>query len=89
MKKINENQLGEALHSIKRVEANPFLLTRIQERIKQGEVASAPLVWAMGFSFILVLAINIIGFSKFSPQEISQAPQTELYNLLPQNSLYD
>ena len=94
MEKKNKYQFEEALESISRVEASPFILTRIQERIKQTEMAPKSLVWALGLSFLIILAVNIVAFSDYSDYTnkklSSNSNSTEMIDvLLPQNGLYD
>lgn len=80
----------QMLDDIQRMEAPPFLMTRIQERIKQGDLQTINLnraaVFALGFALLLALNIWVV-FSSGVGQEI--APQlVESMNLHSNNELY-
>lgn len=50
-----------SLESIRRAEANPFLLTRVLEQMRCGavELVKPSLIWQAALSFVLVIGINI------------------------------
>lgn len=56
------NKKLEELKKIQEVEAPPFLLTRIKQKIKNGEVESAPLQWKWTFA-VAAVAIVALNFS--------------------------
>jgi hypothetical protein len=51
----------ELLKKIKEVDAPPFLLTRIKERIDSSTIEKAPATWRLAFvtAAIIVLALNV------------------------------
>lgn len=76
----------QILDQLGRVDAPPFLLTRILQRVRQEkELRVRPAVaWALGLSLMGLLAFNI---SVIRSAEKKEARQTYGY-LLPQNNLY-
>jgi hypothetical protein len=54
-------QTLKSLDTIQRAEANPFLLTRVLEKMKSNTIdrVKPVWVWRMTASFILIIAINI------------------------------
>ncbi|MBK8610978.1 MAG: hypothetical protein IPL84_13805 [Chitinophagaceae bacterium] len=55
-----DNKL-DALKLIEAVDAPPFLLTRIRQRIQNQELVKAPVKWKLAFAFtsVVLLALNI------------------------------
>jgi hypothetical protein len=78
------------LHKLKRVETPPFLFTRIQQKIEESRVGMMPkkFVWAVGLSFVLVLALNIgmILSTNHQPNSLEQFAQS--LDLVNDNTLY-
>ena len=82
----------DLLGQIQSVEAPPFLLTRIRQRIDEAQQAgfSPRLIWSFGVSLLVLLCLNVAVILKQSP-----ATRTDSYNnlavsmnLVPDNSLY-
>lgn len=80
----------DILSKIQKVEAPMFLDTRIRQHIANVNTNnfSPRIAWAMGFSLILVFAVNsmVLFNAKISEQERPNLAQT--FDLLPQNELY-
>lgn len=80
----------QMLERVQRVDAPPFLMTRIQERIKHGDLQTIDMtrmaLFAIGF--VLLLSLNVwVVYSSGIGQEI--APQlVESMNLHSNNELY-
>lgn len=47
------------LNKIEQVEVPPFLFTRIQEKIKQRQVIPVRIAYALSFSFVIILFVNV------------------------------
>jgi hypothetical protein len=90
MKKIDENELNRALSTIQKVEASEFLLTRIQQRIRQSkeEKVSSLGAWSMGVVFILVLFLNVKVFTGNFNSYNTAKSLAETMNLIDNNTLY-
>ncbi|MFN0036499.1 MAG: hypothetical protein ACKVUS_15650 [Saprospiraceae bacterium] len=63
----------ELLKKVGKVDAPPFLLTRIQAKIRSGEAERLPLAWgwAGGLAFGLLLLLNVLAVGR--PQETAPA----------------
>jgi hypothetical protein len=82
----------EVLSQIQRVEAPPFLLTRIRQRISDTRQQVSPgVAWVAGLSFLLVLALNlyIISSSDYHRETQKKPDLAQTMNLYPHNSLYE
>lgn len=81
----------DKLNLIQKVEAPPFLYSRIMQRIEKetNKPQVRNFTWAIGFSMIIILAFNIMAIS-FSSKHTSgnKSLATEL-GLYPQNNLYN
>ncbi len=83
---MNIDQLGK----IQKVDAPPYLFTRIQQRIRdtQKEVVSPFLVWSVGLSFMLIVGLNLgVAFSPGSSESTTSALVLEM-NISSVNDLY-
>ncbi len=80
----------EDLNKIKPVEAPPFLLTRIQQSIKNANehFVSNKIVWlsALSFSCVVIISASAV-FYNTSPSSTTQIIAHSL-NLNPTNNLY-
>lgn len=79
----------DLLHTIRPVEPPPFLFTRIQQQLvkRKQERFQPRLAWfAMGAA-VLVLLINITLATR--QQTVATTTLTEVFSLLPQNTLYN
>jgi hypothetical protein len=71
-----------SLDNIKRAEANPFLLTRIKERMNKPApgVFKRITVWQMASCMLLVLGLNLaIGVYVYNSDSISEQPAESAY----------
>ena len=75
----------EKLKNIQKVEASPFLFTRIEQGIrnKKEQKLSAKTIWATVASLSLLILLNLAAL-KFEKNN-----QTESYNSTINNNLYD
>lgn len=89
--KINKNsEVLDVLKLIKKVDAPPFLLTRIRQKIEASQTVkfSKPLSWSLGISFTIVLALNFVALVHTNTNIKPQSSIPESMNLLPHNSIY-
>ncbi len=91
--KDHYKQPADMLDNIGRVDAPPFLLTRIGQRIANAAAQRVQPVWAVaaGVSLVLVLALNVYVMTG-TQKTASPRPQSDLaaaMELYPQNSLYE
>ncbi|MFN8360142.1 MAG: hypothetical protein U0264_09535 [Candidatus Kapaibacterium sp.] len=78
------------LDRIARVDAPPFLLTRIRQRIDESNRTriSPPFQWVIGITVILFLAINTIAILKVTQKTESTPVLAQGMNLVP-TSIYN
>ncbi|MEY4905070.1 MAG: hypothetical protein RLZZ292_2885 [Bacteroidota bacterium] len=79
----------ELLSQIETVEAPPFLFTRITQQIENERIHqfSPHVSWALGFSMVLILSLNIaVLLSSNTPSAPTNLAQT--MHLLPKNDFY-
>ncbi len=93
MKQDNKYDSLNQLDALQRVEAPPFLLTRIRQRIADAALpqVSPKWVWATVLSFILIAVLNVYTVSNYSSSQTgTQQPANlvEQMNLQTNNSLY-
>jgi hypothetical protein len=93
MTQYNINEPANMLEQIVKVDAPPFLLTRIREKIavaREQRITPA-LAWAGALSFIVILSVNVYIVSAFSDSKTSQKASNlvESMNLYPDNSIYE
>jgi len=87
---INRHFL-DPLDKIQRVEVSPYLITRINQRIRnfQNQVVPVRVMWAVGLSFVLLMCINIVAISSTNVQNDSTLTEwAQQMNLNNSNSLY-
>lgn len=85
-----QNELDN-LKLIEKVEAPPFLYTRIMQRI-ETETAKPQMknfTWAIGISMVIILAFNIIAISSRGRQSEKNNSLIMELSLVPQNNLYN
>ncbi len=92
MENTNNNNPADMLEYINKVEAPPFLLTRIRQKI--ANVAEQPVApkWVLAActSLLLIVALNIYIISGSSENPHPNQPNlAQSMNLYPQNSLYE
>jgi hypothetical protein len=83
-----ENQL-DILNKIQKVDAPPFLYTRILNRIQNKVKETVPVKWAVataaGLIVLITININVIK----SGEESNTTDLSEVFNLKTNNSLYN
>ncbi len=86
-----DNKL-DALKKIKTVDAPPFLLTRIKQRIQNLENVPAPVKWKFGFvaSALIIIVLNVSVFLKSGSTTNNSGIDTVVstMNLTNTNELY-
>jgi len=92
MKYTDQYDPSDMLDHVKRVDAPPFLLTRIRQKIDTARRQASPaLIWATGLSMALIFTVNIYVIT--APAKTNDVnPGNELaqsMNLYPHNSLYE
>lgn len=77
------------LENIHRVDAPPFLLTRVMQKINDVKTEQIPtrFVWSLGISFLIVLALNVSVITSRNKHQQVNNIATEM-NLYSSNSLY-
>ncbi len=83
---MNLDNLGK----IQRVEAPPYLFTRIQqkiEHIKKGKISTGAIL-AMSFSFAVLLLINIVVLTNYNTNSSAAENYAASIHLTTNNSLY-
>jgi hypothetical protein len=81
----------ELLSQIESVEAPPFLLTRIRQKIENERVNqfSPRVSWALGFSVFLIVSLNIAVLFENQAKSAEITPSfAQNMELLPQNDFY-
>jgi hypothetical protein len=89
--KMNKNtDVLDVLNQIKKVDAPPFLLTRIKQKIEASrpEKFSKSLSWSLSVSLAFVLGLNIMTIihNRTSIKQENSIVQT--MDMLPHNSIY-
>jgi hypothetical protein len=84
------NDPFEQLSQIKKVDAPPFLFTRIQQKIDelQTQRFSFRLSWSLGLSFALVVLLDLSVFFKEKHELNQKSTLAQSLNLMPDNTLY-
>lgn len=80
----------ELLDQIQKVEAPPFLMTRIRQKIDAAAANQIPgsWVWSLGLSFILVMGLNIAIIVNNMQVPATDDNIVNTMNLSPDNALY-
>jgi len=78
----------DILNQIKQVDAPPFLLTRIQQQIDNGNSLnfSKRLAWSLGISFVVIMNVAVINYS--TKANNTNKNVAEVMDIMPNNSLY-
>ncbi len=71
---MNIDKKLELLKKIQRVDAPPFMLTRILQRVQPPSSAPAPVAWRLAFvvTAIVILSLNVSIFFKSSSTKSSK-----------------
>tara|TARA_Y100000385_G_scaffold125143_1_gene130113 strand:+ start:535 stop:801 length:267 start_codon:yes stop_codon:yes gene_type:complete len=88
MKETDSFIYDDALASIEKVDASPYLLSRIRQRLKNRDVLSKSQKWFVMLSFLVLLAVNIVAINILDKFTFQFQQINEYAYLLPQNNLY-
>lgn len=82
--------LDNLLSKIQRVEAPPYLFTRIQQKIAQTKNEAMPIKTALAIklSFAVLLIVNIVVLSNYNTKSNATESYAESIHLISNNSLY-
>lgn len=91
MQNYNKYEPTDVLDLINKVDAPPFLLTRIKQKIESSANKVSPVVlWTTCISVCLVFIVNIYAISDTGKHKNDTAHSlAEAMNLYPNNSLYE
>lgn len=93
MKENNErlDTIDALLDVIQKVDAPPFLLTKIHAQLdsQQQNSLSVRWTWAVAATFALLFAINVWTIQHNSNSNLDASIVLEEMNLIPDNSLYN
>ncbi|MES2762070.1 MAG: hypothetical protein V4677_07685 [Bacteroidota bacterium] len=88
----NKHQIPnlDLLDQIQKVDAPPFLLTRIQQKIdnKYLNKLSPRMALGLSVSFILIIVLNIAVVVNYNKNSIKESNLAQSMNLMPDNYLY-
>ena len=92
MENMKEFDELKKLERLQRVEAPPFLLTRINERIRSAQSNNAPLQWSLAaslvFSFLLMANVYMLSSTGQTTTNTSLEQTIDNLDLMPSNQLY-
>lgn len=83
-----ENELG-ILNKIQKVDAPPFLYTRILNRVQNKMKETVPVKWAVAAAACLLILITINISVIQSSKESNNTNLSEVFSLQTTNSLYN
>jgi hypothetical protein len=80
----------DLLERIQKVDAPPFLMTRIQQKIHDAYInkLSPRLAFGLSVSFILIVILNLVVLVNYNRQSKQERNLVQSMNLMPNNSLY-
>ncbi len=84
------NDTLDPLNTINRVDPPSFLLTRIQERIKNKDATffSKKTSMAISCSLMVVVLLNVFAFTQITNKNETKTSLIDQFQLLPNNNLY-
>lgn len=84
------NSETELLATIQKVEIPPFLITRIEQKIRgnRTEMVTPRWVFAVGLSIIIVLFININLIKNYKTNGAEKSSLVQSMNLMDDHNLY-
>lgn len=91
MKQTDNMDSVSMLESIGKAAAPPFLLTRIKQRIANGNIrqyVSPRWVAVASLSFVLLLMVNVYVLKGYENKSNVKSNLAQAMNLYPNNSLY-
>lgn len=87
-----ENNISpdDLLEKVQRVEAPPFMMTRIQARINtiQSEVVKPVFAWSLLGLVAIILLVNLLALKQYRNSQ-DQEDLVQMMDLAPQNNLYN
>ena len=91
MKHTDNHSPADMLEYINKVDAPPFLLTRIRQKIANAREQQINPKWALaaGVSLLLIVALNLYVISGPDNNQPQQTNLAQTMNLYPHNSLYE
>lgn len=91
MKQQDAYDPTEALNYLKRVDAPPFLLTRIRQKAAEvyEQRVTPAFVWASCLGLALIFAVNAYIISGGAPQKSEHLMQSKQISFFTNNSLYE
>ena len=78
----------DALASIEKVDASPYLLSRIRQRLKNRDALTKSQKCLVMLSFSVLLAVNVFAINLLDKSTFRIQQTNEFEYLLPQNNLY-
>lgn len=89
MEKVLDNFL-KPLELIEKVESPPFLLTRIQQKIKlqTANTIQPKIVWACSVSLALIVLLNVLVITRNHTTNEHERNLVETFQLMPDNNFY-
>ncbi|MEJ6695312.1 MAG: hypothetical protein QNK51_05740 [Chitinophagales bacterium] len=78
----------DALASIEKVDASPYLLSRIRQRLKNRDALTKSQKCLVMLSFSVLLAVNVVAINLLDKSTFRIQQTNEFEYLLPQNNLY-
>ena len=90
MKGNNIEEYLDRLSTIQKVDAPPFLFTRIQQRIQDVIFprVSPKTAWALCVSFVFLLIMNVYVIAHYHSDNSKENNLAQSFHLLPDNNLY-
>ncbi len=90
MKQEVDTDISSLLGKLQRIDAPPFLLTRIKEKIKTEPEIKVGMGWVLagGMSLIMMLIMNVAIINRDSVKHPKTQNLIESMNLAPENTLY-
>ena len=88
MKETDIFIFDDALASIEKVDASPYLLSRIRQRLKNRDALTKSQKYLVMLSFSVLLAVNVVAINLLDKSTFRIQQTNEFEYLLPQNNLY-
>lgn len=88
MKETDIFIFDDALASIEKVDASPYLLSRIRQRLKNRDALTKSQKCLVMLSFSVLLAVNVVAINLLDKSTFRIQQTNEFEYLVPQNNLY-
>lgn len=81
----------ESLSQVKKVEATPFLFTRIQQRISEATTNkfSGKASLSLAFALVAIVILNIVIIQNYGKPQNSESNFVQNMNIITNNSIYN